>query len=376
MRPYLRVSTAILVCIAFLVCVSTTIGQTCDDPQSSCLRPIPLGVSGGNINDISKAYCCGGTLGALVQDANGFYILSNNHVLARTNKGESGDDIIHPGLIDQVPVCSQDASDRVADLTRFVPISFKRGTNLVDAAIAEIVPGKVDASGTILGINTVSPHILAPEIGLSVTKSGRTTGQTFGMIVAVDVTADVAYDRQCGMGTQIARFINQIRIEPGAFSSGGDSGAVIVENLGDEPQPVGLLFAGSSTTTLANPMGAVLESLCVAMAGSSDSPDPSACASGGDGGGGKGGGPPPGKGPKSKNIPAGLKVASAVKARHEGRIFEIPSAVGTGLSFDKAGQPVIEVYVKKATRKVVRRVPKKLEGISVRVVETGAFRAH
>ncbi|HSP05731.1 MAG TPA: hypothetical protein VLR94_01065, partial [Acidobacteriota bacterium] len=34
------------------------------------------GVSGGNVNDITKRFCCSGTLGSLVQDSSGtLYIL-------------------------------------------------------------------------------------------------------------------------------------------------------------------------------------------------------------------------------------------------------------------------------------------------------------
>jgi hypothetical protein len=57
-------------------------------PQS---RPIKLGTSGGNINDRSMLYCCSGTLGSLVEDGVSQYILSNNHVLARTNLGIIGE---------------------------------------------------------------------------------------------------------------------------------------------------------------------------------------------------------------------------------------------------------------------------------------------
>src|ERR1041384_1206994 len=122
--------------------------------------PISLGTSGGNINDRSKAFCSGGTLGALVQDASGAqYILSNNHVLARTNAAKLGEDIIQPGLIDQSPVCAQDSSDAVADLSRFVSIKSKaKGalpTNTVDAAIAQVRPNKVDSSGRIIDIGVI-----------------------------------------------------------------------------------------------------------------------------------------------------------------------------------------------------------------------------
>jgi len=51
--------------------------------------PIILGTTGGNANDSSTQQnlisCCGGTLGSLVQRNGLFYILSNNHVLARSD---------------------------------------------------------------------------------------------------------------------------------------------------------------------------------------------------------------------------------------------------------------------------------------------------
>src|SRR6266571_9543582 len=60
-----------------------------------------FGSSGGNINDISKAFCCSGTLGSLVKDSSNVqYILSNNHVLADADQASPGEDISQPGLID------------------------------------------------------------------------------------------------------------------------------------------------------------------------------------------------------------------------------------------------------------------------------------
>ncbi len=76
-------------------------------------RPIPLGTSGGNIKDSTRLFCCSGTLGSLVQDGNAvLYVLSNNHVLARSNSGRAGDAIIQPGLIDQTPACSKTSVTR------------------------------------------------------------------------------------------------------------------------------------------------------------------------------------------------------------------------------------------------------------------------
>src|SRR5262245_31531357 len=97
-----------------------------------------FGVSGGNINDISRKFCCSGTLGSLVTDGSANYILSNNHILARSDQAVSGEDISQPGLIDNnclVPPI-------VADFTVASPL----GSN-VDAAIAELRAGSMNTSG-------------------------------------------------------------------------------------------------------------------------------------------------------------------------------------------------------------------------------------
>src|SRR5262249_8801326 len=140
-------------------------------------RPIALGTSGGNIHDASSTACCSGTLGALVTDGTTQYILSNNHVLARSNAGAVGDAIIQPGLVDEAPVCTPDASDAVATLTDWEPVSFfsfrtMRVTNTVDAAIAEVLPGAVQSDGSIIDIGVVSSSPAAAQIGMTVHKRG------------------------------------------------------------------------------------------------------------------------------------------------------------------------------------------------------------
>src|SRR5215471_10030810 len=62
--------------------------------------PVKLGTSGGNVDDKSTGFCCGGTLGALIVRNGTFYILSNNHVLARSDQASAGEPISQPGLID------------------------------------------------------------------------------------------------------------------------------------------------------------------------------------------------------------------------------------------------------------------------------------
>jgi PKD repeat protein len=76
-----------------------------------------------------------------------------------------------------------------------------------------------------------------------------------GQISEVNVTVTVCY-AAIGPFCAWARYVNQLAIGGGTFSAGGDSGSLIVTQSGNNP--VGLLFAGSSTRTLANRIQAVL----------------------------------------------------------------------------------------------------------------------
>jgi hypothetical protein len=83
-----------------------------------------------------------------------------------------------------------------------------------------------------------------------VRKSGRTTGYTEGVINTLDTTVEVGY------GTNSAVFEQQILAND--MSDPGDSGSLI---LTEDNKAVGLLFAGSSTVTVINPIDAVLSAL-------------------------------------------------------------------------------------------------------------------
>jgi len=354
-------------------------------------RPIHMGVSVSGIEFISyngALYCYAGTAGALVEDAANpanQFILSNNHVLARENDAPIGEATIQPGLLDNngdPGSCSDPNLDytqwTVAQLSNFVPINFKvlpvgRPDNEVDAAIAAVIPGAV--SGDILDIGLINPVTVPATIGMAVQKSGRTSGHTFGTVQAVDVSIAVQYTNGYGV------FKNQIRVtgNGGPFITAGDSGSLMatVEDVGVNSHAVGLLFAGSDTDSFANPIDTVLSALGVNMAGcSADSACGSSGGGSGGGGGGKGGGGNGGGKKKGNLIPLGLEIASQVKANHEQELFRIPGVVGTGLSVDENGNPVIEVYVaNRARRAVSSPIPVSLEGIPVRVIETGVIRA-
>lgn len=123
-----------------------------------------FGVSGGNVNDRSRAFCCSGTLGSLVADSAGnLYILSNNHVLARTNQAAAGEDISQPGAIDN--------GCRIAEIVGDLSAYPLLGSSNVDAAIAQLRPGAMSETGDILDIGIPSAATAAPAVGLAVARA-------------------------------------------------------------------------------------------------------------------------------------------------------------------------------------------------------------
>lgn len=207
-------------------------------------RPTECGVSVGHY------LITAGTLGCLVKSQIATpdrFILSNNHVLANSNEGQVKDNILHPG-----PMDGGDPTQPIAILTDFEPIKLDGSPNFIDAAIAKIVNvGDVLPSITTIG-NIQQPTMPASEYQ-SVRKQGRTTQHTIGIIT--DLSADIKVQ----FGGKIALFENQLAITGfnGQFSSGGDSGSLIVDAV--TRRPVGLLFAGGGNTTFANPIDIVLE---------------------------------------------------------------------------------------------------------------------
>lgn len=241
-------------------------------------RPAPGGVSIGH-RDITA-----GTLGCLVKKDGRSVILSNNHVLANSNAAEIGDPILQPGPHDG----GRYPEDHIADLEQFVPINIigvpsdcptatgianflnsiarllgssvqlhaidqQATENLVDAAIARPLTPE-DVKDEILQIGTIQGAVEG-ELGMAIKKSGRTTGLTTGEIQQVDVTVNVQY----GEG-KIAQFTDQLM--GGAMSQGGDSGSAVLD---ESNHLVGLLFAGSDTTTIMNRIQNVFYTLGVSL---------------------------------------------------------------------------------------------------------------
>jgi len=225
--------------------------------------PIQLGTSGGWRNDLANGYCCGGTFGSLVQVNNVQYILSNYHVLEAdiVNGGNgtvatTGDNVVQPGLIDVN--CNANNANNVATLVKISSLP----ANNVDCAIAQVISGMVRSDGAILEIGTISSNTVAASINKAVKKSGRTTGLSRSKISGLNATIRIAYDNECAGGAAFTKtFTNQIVIanSGSAFLNSGDSGSLMVEDVTTKPRAVGLLYAGSSSTAIANPISEVLQ---------------------------------------------------------------------------------------------------------------------
>jgi hypothetical protein len=254
-------------------------------------RPAPGGVSIGHIGITA------GTLGCVVRRDGQLHILSNNHVLANSNDAVVGDAILQPGPADG----GRGPDDQIGRLAAFVPIVFEEGNglppvspcptagfiadalntvasaigsgtrlravrlagrvgertaaaeNLVDAAVATPDEERLVAR-EILGIGPIR-GIAEAALGTPLKKSGRTTELTTGAVLQTDVTVRVSY----GTG-RVATFTDQLMA--GAMSQGGDSGSAVLD---DEDRIIGLLFAGSNTTTVINRVQHVFAALSLSL---------------------------------------------------------------------------------------------------------------
>ena len=233
--------------------------------------PIQLGTSGGWSKDLANGYCCGGTLGSLIQVNGVQYILSNYHVFESDifpgrdgTVAAAGDNIIQPGLIDVG--CNASSAQNVATLAK---VSSLPGSN-VDCSVAKVSSGMVRSDGAILEIGTISSQTVGAFINQAVKKSGRTTGLSRSKVSGLNATISITYDNECAGGTAFTKvFSGQIVLanQGSSFLNSGDSGSLMVEDVTTNPRAVGLLYAGSSTSAIANPIAEVLEFLRVRVGG-------------------------------------------------------------------------------------------------------------
>jgi hypothetical protein len=229
------------------------LAETVPDPKTK-VRPARPGCSIG-FKLPGSALKMAGTFGALVQDSNGVYILSNNHVLANRNLLPPGSPIFEPGLRDG----GQPDTDQIASLSRFVPFKEGGAFNSVDCALAMIAADNL-VSNSILKIGPPKGKGMA-QLPMEVHKFGRSTQYTVGRVVSVD--ADVT--------VKSYNFRKQIMIQgltDKVFAEDGDSGALVLER--GSQKAVGLLFGAGINSdgtvhALANHIDDVLKALNVTL---------------------------------------------------------------------------------------------------------------
>ena len=361
-----RFLLATLTMLAVLCSALLTSPGLADGGANHRVRNLNFGVSGGNVNDRSSRFCCSGTLGALITDGTAQYVLSNNHVLGRSDGATAGDDVSQPGLIDS----NCNVATVVADFTTAVPLNQN-----VDAAIAQLRPGMMSATGSIEDIGVPSSVTVAPAVGMAVVKSGRTTGFTSGSITSVNTSVSVQYQRGCGGGKKFTvPFTGQVVIGGGTFSAGGDSGSLILSSNGHNP--VALLFAGSSSATIGNPINEVISKLSTRLG--------SPLTFVGVGGGSSASSTfsadtalqpyTPGRGQMPELPEQAVLHASQVLEQHRDDLMTRPLVLGVGVgrSDENDTDAAIIVYVDKTTG-ARPFLPQSLGGVKVRVELTDPF---
>jgi hypothetical protein len=359
--------------------------------QAQLTTPISLGSSGGNNNDYDTQGnqiedCCGGTLGALVENTGGTqYILSCNHVLARSDQASTGEMIVQPGLIDNNCTPNGDGSGTtpVAVLTAWLALS-SNNTN-ADAAIAQVDSGAVNSSGAILELGTVQNGELAAappgisstggkgetaSLNLSVAKSGRTTGLTCAGVSAINLNVEVSYYKNCAETEPYLTktYTNQIAIEGNQFSDAGDSGSLVVDSANAEP--VGLFFAGGVSNTgvtegVANPAPTVLAELgtqqgtTYTFVGTTD--HPVSCLNYGNA---------TATAAQATTL-SGAQASRAQQALSAARALVNPSSgilgAATGKSSDRAGEAAVILYVDQS---MTVSAPQTIGGVRTQVIPT------
>jgi hypothetical protein len=357
-------------------------------PENQAAQPgaVALGASGSNANDFSRSgttiTCCGGTLGSLVTRGGTQFVLSNTHVLARSDIAQVNDPIIEPGLID-TGTCTTTGAATVANLSAFYNLE-TGPLPKIDAAIAQVVSGKVDSGGNILYLGATAdasgvpvpgaPHSgsgVSAALNMPVAKSGRSTGLTCSTVMAVAVNVNaVQYQKGCGTGTTFTvSYTNQVAIAGGGFSAQGDSGSLIVSQA--TADPVALLFAGSDTDTVGNPVSEVLNffqsgsnavtfvgGAAHAVVGCSLPNKPASAAT------------------TLLSTAAGadaLQKAMAVRDAHAPQLLAHPEvqAVGVGASYDNPREPAILFFVTRGQPRT--DIPAQVDGIRTRILEGDLF---
>lgn len=196
------------------------------------------------------------TLGGTVYNGDDQYALSCYHCYALDNSGQS---IVVPGLLDgpKVHTIGIDLVKVALEWCRSTPQFWSDVENDCNVNKADAAAVKVASGVTVLDKPCQYPITAGTatvNIGDEVKKVGRTTGFTSSRVDEIDADILVSYGYDDSGNRRLAYFKEQIVIEDRKFSKPGDSGSTVQNSSG---QTVGLLYAGSRTSTIVNPIADV-----------------------------------------------------------------------------------------------------------------------
>ncbi|HXU09740.1 MAG TPA: hypothetical protein VN743_12160, partial [Blastocatellia bacterium] len=159
-------------------------------------------------------------------------------------------------------------------------------------------------------------------------------------------------------------YTNQVVINSTTFSAGGDSGSLIVTNNACH-QPVALLYAGSSSSTIGNPIGEVLTKLSTALGTAVSFVGDTCTASAAP--------VSDGAEPSSRAI----RLATRAMRSQEVQLMSQPGIIGVGVAADDAvaGDAAIVVYID-ANSPLSAKVPRRVNGVRVKKIYTEPFVAY
>jgi hypothetical protein len=187
---------------------------------------------------------------------------------------------------------------------------------------------------------------------------------------AIDTSTNVDYTATCdGTGTSFTvDYVNQVDVLGGDFSAGGDSGSLIVTQ--NTASPVALLYAGSDTDTVGNPVSDVLNffksgSSNMTFVGGAAHPVvgctlPTA----------------PAAGKKVVASAAATEVLQSATNTRDARAQELLAhpevqAVGVGTSYDNPREAAIIFFVTQGMART--NLPTQIDGVRTRIVENPLF---
>lgn len=212
-----------------------------DDDVTDAFRQA-YGSPPGGVSTATVGCGTSGTLGCFASSGGKTYLISNRHVLDALMNGA-----LNVGVQQQSAQDGNTTTTAVATTKFLGPLANPTPSPNTNADVGAALMGSVNFNKQqLIAANSFAPLITPNTIPMaqeSVRKSGRTTGQTAGVVDSVTAQVNVSYSNGATY-----TFDNCIGVANpnGAFQQGGDSGALLVNAA---YQPVGLMMSASSGPT-------------------------------------------------------------------------------------------------------------------------------